>query len=283
MGRMARGWALTKQSWAVVRGDRTLLVFPVVAAVAGLLAALLLFGAGAGVVAATGSGWAGAPLFALGVYALTVISVFCSVALAACAARALEGHDTTFAEGIAAARSRSRLIFAWAAVQLVVGLAISALQALLREGAGQLIGSIVGGLANFAWAAATFFVIPTIALEGLGPKEALQKSIAVIRARWGEGVTGAAAVGGIVFVAGFLPAIVLVFLGFSITGSAAPAGAALIVLGIAIGVVAGLVQTTLMAVFKVALYRFATTDQVLGGFDRTALEQAFVTKSRRGA
>ena len=49
-------------------------------------------------------------------------------------------------------------------------------------------------------------------------------------------------------------------------------------------VIALLFQTTIMAVFRVALYRYATDDEVLGGFDREGLESAFVAKKgRRGA
>jgi hypothetical protein len=29
MGRIASGWALTKQSWAVLKNDRSLVIFPV--------------------------------------------------------------------------------------------------------------------------------------------------------------------------------------------------------------------------------------------------------------
>ena len=55
----------------------------------------------------------------------------------------------------------------------------------------------------------------------------------------------------------------------------------LIVAGTVIIVVAGILQATIMAVFKVALFRFATDDRVLGGFERGELEAAFVTKGHR--
>jgi hypothetical protein len=277
---MARGWALTKRSWAIVRADRSLLVFPVIAAVAGLLTALVFFGAGAGLVAASDADWVAIPFVVVGLYVLVALGIFCSVALSACAAQALEGRDTTVSEGIAAARARSGAILSWAGVQLVVGAVISALQALLRESAGQLISSLVGGLANLAWTVATFFVVPAIALEGLGPRAALKRSTAVLRARWGEGVTGTAAIGGIVVLAGFLPGAALVALGIAASGSSPALAVVLIVLGAVVLVVAALLQTTIMAVFKVALFRFATEDRVLGGFARPELEAAFAP--RRG-
>ena len=214
MGRIGRGWQLTKRSWAVVRQDRSLAAFPIVATIAGL-GVIAIFGAGgAALYSYTDSEPAAIVVLVIGAYVLITVSIFCNVAVSACAARALEGHDTTVGEGFAAARSRFGVILGWAGLQLVVGALISIIQALLREGAGQLLAALVGGLANLAWQVATFFVVPVIALEGLGPKDALKRSLAVIRERWGEGVTGTFAIGGLVFLLAFLPGAGLVVLGF---------------------------------------------------------------------
>jgi hypothetical protein len=278
MGRIGRGWQLSKESWAIVKADRSLLVFPVVAGIGALIAVAAFGGAGAGLYSTS------EPLAivvgVIGLYVVIAISVFCNVALTACAARSLEGADTKAAEGWAAARARSGQILAWAGVQLVVGALISAVQAVLRQGAGQLVASIVGGLANFAWSVATFFVVPVVALEGLGPKAALSRSIGVIRQRWGEGVTGTFAIGGLVFLLAFLPGALLVAAGIALADAI---GVVLILLGVAVFLVGAVVQNALMAVFKVALYRFATEDRVVGQFERPQLEAAFRPRGRRAA
>lgn len=281
MGRIGRGWALTKQSWAVVRDDRSLLAFPAVAGVSALVVAAVFFGAGAGVGAASDSVYAAAPFLVLGVYLLIVVGQFAAVALAACATASLDGKDTTFGEGIQAARERLGVIFAWALVQLVVGALISALQALLREGVGSLVSSIVGGLANATWSVATFFVVPIIALEGIGPREAVKRSAGVVRERWGEGVVGSAAIGGALFLVGFLPGGALIALGVVATGGSAALGAVLIAVGVVVVVLAGLVQVTVSAVFRVALYRFATQGDAPGHFSAAQLDGAFQPRRRR--
>ena len=281
MGRMARGWQLTKQSWAVVRGDRSLAVFPLVSGVAALITVAVFAAAGLGVYNASGAEWTLIPVAVVGVYFLIVIGVFCSVALCACATRALDGEQTTVGEGLSAARGRLGLIFQWAAVQLVVGAIISALEALLKEGAGALIGSIVGGLANVAWAVATYFVVPVLALEGLGPKDALKRSTSVVRARWGEGVTGAGVIGVVFLLAGFLPALVLIGLGVVAAKDDTPLAVALIAIGTVVFIVALLLQATVVSVFKVALYRFAVDGTVAGGFDAEQLQSAFKPKRSR--
>lgn len=55
----------------------------------------------------------------------------------------------------------------------------------------------------------------------------------------------------------------------------------LIVLGALVIVVVALLQVTITAVFKVALFRFAADGSVLGGFQRQELEAAFAPRRRR--
>jgi len=279
MGRIGRGFELAKISWAVVRSDRSLLLFPVVAAVCAIVAAGVFFGAGAGVGSSANSVWAAAPFVVVGLYVLIAIGQFCAVALAACVTKALDGQETTFSQGIAAARGRTGVILRWAGVQLVVGALVALLQALLRQAAGNLVSSIVGGLANVGWAIATFFVVPVIALEGLGPVDAIKRSAAVVRERWGEGVVGSATIGGAVFVLGIVPGIALIVAGVALAGSSAAAGVAVIALGVIVIVLASLLQVTLSAVFRVALFRFATGGEIAGHFSQQQLEGAF--RSRR--
>ena len=284
MGRIKRGWKLSKQSWAVVKSDKSLLAFPIISVVAAIITMIIFFGGGAAMAVAIGSPWGALPLVIIGAYLLTVVGVFSSVALASCATEALDGRETTVGQGISAARGRMKLIFAWAAVALFVGALIAVIQSLLQEVAGGIVSAIFGGLAGFAWAVATFFVIPVIALDGLGPKEALKTSAHVVKERWGEGVVGSSAIGLITFFVAMLPAIVMMVLGFVLAGSSAVGGGLLITIGVLVFVIAMLFQSTITAVFRVALYRYATEGDVIGGFDREALESAFVPKkSRRGA
>ena len=264
----------------MVRRDRSLMVFPVFGGLAGLVVLAIFGGGGAGLYASTDSEPAAIVVLVVGAYVLIALSIFCNVALTACATRSLEGEDTTPGEGFAAARGRLGPIFGWAGLQLVVGGLINLAQMFLREGAGQIVGAVIGGLANLAWSVATFFVIPIIALEGLGPKAALKRSLAVVRERWGEGVTGTFAIGGLVFLVAFLPGAVLIGIGIGLTSSAGVAAGILIGVGAAVCVIGAVVQTALLAIFKVALYRYATEDRVFADFDRDELSAAF--RPRRG-
>jgi hypothetical protein len=283
MSRLKRGWLLTKESWAIVRSDKTLLVFPVVAGYAGLIVAAIFIGLGVILRSYIASDPLMIAVLVIGAYLLAVVSIFCNVALSFCAARSLEGHDSTTGEGFAAARQRLRLVLGWALVQVVVGALISVVEALIAEAAGNVIARLVGSITNLAWGAASFFVLPIIALEGLGPSDALKRSTAIVRDRWGEGVTGSAAIGGLLFLLTFLPGAAMIFAGVALRVTPPTLAVALIVIGVVVVVVGVVVQTALSATFRVALYRFATEDKVLGGFEREPMQSAFAPRGRRRA
>jgi hypothetical protein len=279
MGRWARGWQLTKTSWRVVADDRSLIAFPVISAIAALICAAVFFGAGAGFLASHNLEWIGIVVIVIGLYLLIAIGVFCGVALSACAARGLEGQETTVGEGVAAARARLGVIFAG------------------RRAAGRRRadldrpGAPAGGRRADSRLDRRRTCRPGVdggdvlrdsrdRARGLGPKDAIKRSSAVLRERWGEGVTGSFAIGGIVFLLGWLPAIALIVLGVAASGSSGALGGVLIGLGVIVLVIAGILQTTIMAVFRVALFRFATENVALGGFGNDELNAAFRAKRR---
>jgi Family of unknown function (DUF6159) len=278
MGRVSRGWALTKQSWDVLKSDLSLVWFPILSTFFGILAFVAIWAP-----AATTRGLfdgqtvdqhdpvvyiAGAAT----AYVSTFITIFFNVALAACAARSMRGEDTKVSEGIKAAMSRIGPILGWSLVATTVGLILRAL-----EDRAPLLGRVAAWIAGAAWAIATFFVIPVVALEGTGPFQSLKRSAAVVKARWGEGATGAAAIGVVTFVVillvvvvGTIGAVVLVNSGLPLLGYAVMAAAFVVILGISI------VSSTLSQIFRVAVYEYAATGQTPGGFDPRSLQAAFV-------
>ncbi|HEY4279211.1 MAG TPA: DUF6159 family protein [Conexibacter sp.] len=282
--RIGRGWALAKQSWAVLRADRSLLLFPIVSACVLLAAALIVAGPGVVLLATDTAKPVAYVLWAIAVYLLTFIGIWFNVALAAAASKSLDGHDTTLSDGFSVARQRTGVIARWAVVQLIVGLLLQALEGLLSESPlGRIVAQVITGLLSAAWSVITFFVVPILALEGVGPKEALSRSAHVIKARWGEGFVGAGSITGLVFLLLILPAIVVGAIGVSATGSSPALGGILIGIAVVVIVIGALLGSTLNAIFRVALYRFATEGQVVAGFHADALEHAFRPKRSRRA
>jgi hypothetical protein len=280
MGRIRRGWALTKQSWQVLRGDKSLVIFPILSSVFAVLAIVAIW---ASALLARGV-FEGRPverhdpvLYIAGLaaaYVSTFIAIFFNVALAACAQRSMRGEDTRVAEGISAAMQRIVAILGWTLVATTVGLIIRALEERLG-----LVGRIVVWLVGAAFGVAAFFVIPVIALEGSGPIRSLKRSSAVIRARWGEGATGAAAISIITF---FLTLLIVLVGGAG--GSALiairllPFGIAVLAATVVVVIVVAFVSSALAQIFRVAVYQYAVTGETPGGFDSQLLQSAFARR-----
>ena len=275
MKRIRRGWALTKKSWALLRAHRDLVRFPLYGGIATIVLGLLFLGPGAFFLAEHTYG-VGVPLVVIGIYVLTVVGIYFSVGLAACADKIFRGEACSVADGMAVARSRFAQVCGWAALSTAVGLVIG-----LIENQGGAIGEIAGRLVGMAWSLITFLSVPVIAIEGTGPIDTLKRSASLFRQRWGQQVTGNIAIGGAVFLLGILPALLLIFIGFVIWPTTGIVGGTLVVLGALVLCVALLISKALSGIFGVALYRYALEGQVLGGFTEEDLESA--VRPKKGA
>jgi hypothetical protein len=270
--RIRRGWALTKKSWSLLRDHPGLLRFPLYGAAASVLATLIVVGPGLYLIDASSTG-PGVVLLAVGLYLLTLVGLYFSVGLAAAADMTFRGREATVADGLAVSRERFGAIAGWAALSTAVGILLS-----LLEDQGGIAAAIFGRLLEIGWSLITFLAVPVIALEGTGPFETLKRSAAMFRDRWGQQVTGNLAIGGAVFLLGFLPGAVLIAAGIALWASAGFAAAILVVLGVIVVAVAMVVSRALSGIFGVALYRYALDGEAVGGFTAGELESAVRTK-----
>jgi Family of unknown function (DUF6159) len=272
MTRIRRGWALTKKSWALLNGHRELIRFPLYGAVATTLLAIVFLGPGLYLLDSDELGGA-IPLLVIGVYVLSVVGFYFSVGLAAAADMIFRGQEATVADGLAVARSRFSQICGWAAISTAISVIMGVL-----ENQGGIGGQIAARLVGMAWSLVTFLAVPVIAIEGTGPVETLKRSASMFRQRWGQQITGNVAIGGIVFLAGLLPAAILVVAGIALWSSSSFLGALLVVIGALMLAIAMLVSRALSGIFGVALYRYALEGQAVGGFTQDELESAVKRK-----
>src|SRR5579863_9083754 len=162
MGRFSRSWQLVKESFAVLRSDKELMLFPVLSAISclfvtGLIATgggLLVFPS---IVASRAAGvpWqpSQTPLFYFAMFAVYVanyfVIVFFNVALVGVANSRLMDGTWTFRDGIALAWERKFTILQWAVVAATVGMVLR----MIEERMGW-IGRIIMKLIGIAWALA---------------------------------------------------------------------------------------------------------------------------------
>jgi Family of unknown function (DUF6159) len=277
MGRMKRGWQLTKKSWGLLRENRDLLRFPLYGAAATIVCAVIVVGPGLYLID-DGDVLLGGPLAVIGFYFLALIGFYFSVGLAATADMIFHGREATVSDGLAVARSRFSQIAGWAAVSTVVGLVLSAL-----ENQAGIFGQVFSRLLAVGWSLITFLAAPVVALEGTGPFETLKRSGSLFKSRFGEQVTGNIAIGGAVFLFGILPSMLLIAAGVLVWASAGFFGALLVVLGVIGFAVAALVSSALSGIFGVALYRYALDGEAVAGFTKEEFESAVKTRGGRNA
>jgi hypothetical protein len=263
--RIKNGWALTKKSWAVLKENPGLLRFPVIGAIVAIVVSIVTFVPGIALIAIdeTAAVVTGVVVLVIGALLLAFTVVFFAVALAHNADRLLAGEQPGFGDGISLARQRSGPIFAWAIISTTVGVLIQALQE--RFG---LAGAILGGLAGAAWGILTFLAIPVIAIEGTGGFSTVKRCTQLIRSRWGEQITGTIAIGGILFLIGFLPAALVIGGGVALIAGpgVVAAGVPLILVGALYLAVVAVVNKALVTIFGVALYHYAAEERAVGDF-----------------
>ena len=280
-GKFARSWALMKASAGVLRSDKSLLVFPLLAGVCSVVVAasflvpvvLAMIGYHVDVDERRFSPLYYAVLFAFYLVQYFVI-VFFNTALVGVALARLRGEPAGVADGFALARSRLGSIFGYALIAATVGLLLRMVQERLG-----LIGRFVVGLLGLAWTVATFLVVPVLASEGTGPMDAVKRSAELLKRTWGENLIGNAGLG---MVSGLVMFLFVLLAGALMFGAVAARSVAAMVLVGVFAVVAfillGLVQSTLQGIYSAALYRYAEAGEAGGGFDRALMESAFRTK-----
>lgn len=270
--RMKSGWHLTRKSWAILKDEPGLIKFPVVGGLIALLITIVLIGPGLYLLDGDMQ-IAGAILVAIGVYLSAFVVYYFAVGLAHNADRQMHGESAEFGDGMKLASSRMSAIAGWAFVATVVMTIIRAIQE--RFG---IAGAIFGGLAGAAWGVLSFLAVPVIAMEGTGPIGTLKRCGNLVKSGWGEQITGTIAIGGIVFLAGFLPAVLFLVVGVFLFATSAVGGGILIAFGVIVLVVAALIQQALSTIFGVALYRFVSDRQAVGGFTEEEMQSAVRTK-----
>jgi hypothetical protein len=294
LGRIARGWSMAKASFTVLRDNPKLVVLPVLSAVALILALGVLFGVfmfEAGSFQAAGrmvknaeQVWDGnkvasaAGVIALG-WLFTSVSLYFNAALVFCVLRAFNGQEPSIAEGLRTATGRLPQIIGWAFVAAVVGFVINLIQETLKDKLGFL-GGLLGGLFDFAWAAVTYFVLPVLVVEGLGPVGAVKRSSSILRQTWGEAATGSVGLGAVGFLM-CVPAFLVIALGIFLSAQSGVAGFALVLFPLAFVYIVAVmtVMGTLGTVFQTGLYVYATTGKA--PFDETLMRASFQPKEAK--
>lgn len=280
--RLSNSWAMLGACLEILKSDRKLLLFPLMALVSAAIVAVMfilpfyLVAAGAH----------GDDEMTVGLYVVLFffyvaeycVGIFFSVALVATVMRRMDGQPTSISDGLTMAMGRIWQILGYAVLAATVGMILRA----IAERLGFL-GNIVTSIIGVAWGLATFLVTPVLVVRGVGPLEAVKESAGLFRRAWGESVVGMTGLGLAFMALYFSVAIIgggLAAVAFS--HDMAAIGAVLVTLLVIAVAVLALAQSTLSGIFSAALYRYATTGQGVGPISRETLAGAFAPKAQKG-
>ena len=124
------------------------------------------------------------------------VVVFFNMALIHCTRLYFRGEEVSVNAGLRFSLSRIGSIFSWAVFAATVGTILR----IIQEESG-FIGKIITGIIGIVWSIATFFVVPIIAYENLGPIAAFKRSSQLMKQKWGESLGATFSFGLIQFIA----------------------------------------------------------------------------------
>ena len=270
--RLSNGWKISMNSFKILKANKQLIIFPVLSGIS----LLLLIGSFFTAIYAA-SGWnfdnlnGTSPVINyLVMFLFYVVNyfivVFFNMALIHCTHLYFKGEEVTVQKGLQFSMSRLGVIFSWAIFAATVGTILRAIQ----ENSGVL-GKIITGIIGIVWSVTTFFVVPVIAYEKLGPIDAFKRSSQLMKQKWGESLGATFSFGIIQLLAMFLLAIPLFAIGALIHPLA---GVALAIPGAFIILA---VMSAAQTIFVSAVYHDVTGDPT-EHFNQQMIDNSFQKK-----
>ena len=279
MNRIQRSWKLAQASLEVLKQDKELLIFPIISSLVMIFVTLTFL-----IPTLVGNVFdrifnTGFPVFGYVVLFLFYlvqyfVVYFNSTALVGAAMIRLRGGDPTVKDGFQIALSRALPIAGWALVSATVGLLLNAVSNnSKKKGSG--IGSLISSLLGAAWNVITFLMVPVIAVEGIGPIKAIQRSWNLLKRSWGEQIAGTLSIGLVFALIGIIGGLLLAGAGVGLSilfESILPAilfGSLLVLFILALS----LLSSTLNGIFTASVYAYASEHQV-GLIDEGLIQDA---------
>ena len=253
---------LLKQSYAILKSDKELVLFPTYSALFSLLGFAVVGGLYAGLRWGLMGGRESRLVDYVFLFILYFVSyyivIYFNSGLAACVLYRFQGNDPTFSYGIQQANRHRKAILGYALLAATVGVILNFIAEKFK-----LAGRIAANVFGAVWSIATIFIAPVLVTTELSPVGAVKESARIFRATWGNTVKGTLSFGLIGFL-GFCLCLIPFIASIGIGGTA------VIFAGVILSVLAFIfltvVLSTCSAIYRTALFHFATTKQVPSGF-----------------
>ena len=260
---------LMKSCVTVLKKDKELVFFPIMAAIFVIVLLGIIYSTG-GITFSDNPEEQGSIIpLAILIFGANFIIVFFNSALISAALERLRGGDPNISSGLSHAFKHVHHIFLWSIIVTIMALIFAAIRSSGRNRGmmGQIMTELFASFLQAGWAMMTFFVVPIIVSENLGPISAIKRSSGLFKQTWGNQVAAN-------FGFGIFQILALLASGAIgwIFGLASPT------FGMIVGVLCASISVsiiyTLEGIYKAALYEFAMGEKPLE-FEQQDLRTAY--------
>jgi hypothetical protein len=212
--KLSNGWKISMNSFKVLKENKQLIIFPILSGISiililGSFITVLLAAAGWDFDGIEQSGRTTNLIYVFLYYLVNYfVVVFFNTALVHCTRMYFHGEEVSIQKGLKFSMSRIGSIFAWSMFAATIGTILK----LIEENVGW-IGKIIVSIIGIVWSIATFFVVPVIAYENVGPLGAFKKSTQLMKEKWGESLGARFSFGLVQLIAFIVVAIPLFLIG----------------------------------------------------------------------
>tara|TARA_Y100001936_G_C16057913_1_gene662275 strand:+ start:169 stop:1017 length:849 start_codon:yes stop_codon:yes gene_type:complete len=272
-GNISNTIQLMKSCVKVLKKDKELILFPIMAAIFVIVLLGLIYSTGSIDLSAANEEEMSILPFAILIFGANFIIVFFNSALISAALERLRGGDPNISSGLSHAFKHIHHIFFWSIIVTIMGLIFAAIKANGRQrgGFGGMMTQIFASFLEAGWAMMTFFVVPIIVSENISPLSAIKRSSSLFKQTWGNQVAANFGFGIFQIIAILISLGIGWFFGL-INGT----------LGIAIGLLCATTSIsiiyTLEGIYKAALYEHALGEKPLE-FEEQDLRTAYRASS----
>ncbi len=180
----ANGFLFLRFAVNFLRKNKDLIVFPIISLVASMLIIVFCLGFGfafieplkqlenVGLIL-------GIVFLFIAYFCLAFIVLFFNASLFACTLLRLQGREASLKDGMKIAFQRKKSLFSWCTLSASVGVAIQGL-----ENLNSMVADILSLIIGLSWGIASYFIIPILLLEDVGPFQALKLGFKVFGKGW---------------------------------------------------------------------------------------------------
>ncbi|ABS77987.1 hypothetical protein CbuD7D7780_06655 [Coxiella burnetii] len=279
MSRFTRGWEIGKQSFSIIRANKKLLIYPLISIIVCMFLLLLIamplwhlelnhwqtgqsnFSKNLIVI-----------LLFLGIlYLCNFVIAFCNAAFMASIMAYFDQRPATVAEGFRVAKSRFWAIMGWSFISSTFGATIRLVGSRLNN-----LAFVAAIFAGITWTIISYFVIPVIILEKIGPIKAIKRSSQWLQKTWGTSLTANFNLG-ILFLIPRLLVLLPLLIGFYLPSTnAALLGSSITAILL---ILLYMFSNGLHNILRCVLYHYATTGKSPPSCNPALLQTAFRTRS----